>query len=63
MTVTSRLVAAGMTAHVAARYCRYGRVRVDGVTVTDPLALIGPRAVVEISARPRAWQTPKGRSA
>lgn len=62
MTLLDRLTGAGIPAHVAARYARYGRVRVDGTVTTDPLAPIWPSAVVEIQARPRTWQTPEAQA-
>lgn len=45
-TVLDRLLAAGIARHHAVRHLRYGRVRVDGVPVTDPSVVAEPSARV-----------------
>lgn len=53
VTVLDRLVAFGIAEHVARRHVRYGRVRVDGVPITDPHTPASPvaRVVLHRGAR------------
>ncbi len=54
MTVLEHLVKSGIGYHEAVRHLRYGRIRVNGRTVTDPDLQVDHQGRVQQWAEPRA---------